>query len=84
MTTYLQPATPHIRGLHVRFARMWQVVTAALIRARWAPRDADRIYGNPLHEAWHADGEPLDRQTPAQSARATSSRFIIVPHGRGR
>lgn len=44
----------------------------------------DDVAGNPLHEAWTADGEPLERMTPSELARASTSRHLIVPHSRGR
>jgi hypothetical protein len=46
----------------------------------------DEIFGDPLYEAWTADGEPLDRITAQQLAQSqpspSSSRHWIVPHGR--
>jgi hypothetical protein len=45
---------------------------------------AGDVVGNPLHEAWTADGEPLERMTPADSVKSCTSRHLIVPHSRGR
>lgn len=42
------------------------------------------VVGNPSHEAWTADGEPLERMTPEQLAKSCASRHIVVPHNRGR
>ncbi len=43
-----------------------------------------QVLGNPLHEAWNADGEPLERMTPSELAKSSASRHIVVPHSRGR
>lgn len=45
---------------------------------------AEDVVGNPLHEAWTADGEPLERVTPGELARSGTSRHLVVPHSRGR
>ncbi len=45
---------------------------------------AEPMVGNPLHEAWSADGEPLERMTPEQMAKSSASRYLVVPHNRGR
>ena len=41
------------------------------------------LLGNPLHEAWTADGEPLERLSPAEVAQACTSRYLIMPPNRG-
>ena len=51
-------------------------ITRTLFRAQ--------VLGNPLHEAWTADGEPLERMTPVDLAKQCTSRTLIVPHSRGR
>ncbi len=43
-----------------------------------------QIYGDPRYEAWTADGEPIERVSPAQAANDQQSRYLIVPHGRSR
>jgi hypothetical protein len=59
-------------------------MAGALRTRRLQARRRNVIYGNPLHEAWDADGEPLDRETPAQHARHVSSRYLVTPHGLSR
>jgi hypothetical protein len=41
------------------------------------------VLGNPLHEAWSVDGEPLERMTPDQLAKKSPTRYLIAPHNRG-
>jgi hypothetical protein len=45
---------------------------------------AESVVGNPLHEAWTADGEPLERTSPDEMAKSCSARHLIVPHSRSR
>lgn len=54
----------------------WRRIAHALV--------GEPVYGNPLHEAWSADGEPLERLTPQQLAGAARVREVIVPHNRSR
>lgn len=42
------------------------------------------VLGNPLHEAWSADGEPLERMNPNEVSKRNASRHIVVPHNRSR
>ncbi|BCX05499.1 MAG: hypothetical protein KatS3mg053_3437 [Candidatus Roseilinea sp.] len=62
-----------------RIAVAWRAITRKLCAL-----SADDVAGNPLHEAWTADGEPLDRMTPTELARSRTSRHLVVPHSRGR
>lgn len=45
---------------------------------------ADPVVGNPLHEAWTADGEPIERLSPATCARSRQSRFAVTINGHSR
>jgi hypothetical protein len=54
------------------------------VRRALAGLFAAPIVGNPLHEAWTADGEPLERVSPDAMAKSRASRHLIVPHNRGR
>jgi hypothetical protein len=44
----------------------------------------EQMVGNPLHEAWTASGEPLERMCPDELAKSHVSRYLVVPHSRGR
>jgi hypothetical protein len=63
-------------SLMSRVANMRRRITRSLF--------ADDVVGNPLHEAWTADGQPLERMTPEQLAKSCASRHIVVPHSQGR
>ncbi|NJM40614.1 MAG: hypothetical protein HC853_07505 [Anaerolineae bacterium] len=41
------------------------------------------VLGNPLHEAWSADGEPLERMTPSELAKSNAARYPITLRARG-
>jgi hypothetical protein len=45
---------------------------------------AEPVVGNPLHEAWTANGEPLDRMSPDELAKSCASHYLVVPHSRSR
>jgi hypothetical protein len=59
-----------------------QTTTARIGRAI-KRRMADDVVGNPLHEAWSADGEPVERISPEENAKRGDSR-LVVPHSRSR
>lgn len=54
------------------------------VKARVKARFADDVVGNLLHEAWRADGEPLERISHQAFAKRNRSRYLIVPHNRSR
>jgi hypothetical protein len=41
------------------------------------------VLGNLLHEAWSADGEPLERMTPKALAKSGATRYFITLPARG-
>jgi hypothetical protein len=43
-----------------------------------------QVVGNPLHEAWTVEGEPIERMTPQAMAKASTSQHLVLPHNRGR
>ncbi len=45
---------------------------------------AEQVVGNPLHEAWTDGSEPRERMTPSELAKSSSTRYLVVPHSRGR
>ena len=63
-------------AVRVRMSHLWR----AFIRRTFPVQ----VVGNPLHEAWSADGEPLERMRPEQLAKTNPTRYLIVPHSRGR
>jgi hypothetical protein len=87
----MNPPTGIPIGRHVRISGRRPRLTALLWqewRAFWRRTSCklfgEPVYGNPLHEAWSADGEPLERLTPDQHAKSATSRRVIVPHSRSR
>jgi hypothetical protein len=56
-------------------ANAWQVRLRKLLPAQ--------VLGNPLHEAWSADGEPLERMTPNELAKSNAARYPITLRARG-
>ena len=71
------PVAPATRvSIQTRGSDLWHSFTRKLF--------GEPVLGNPLHEAWSADGEPLDRMTPEQLAKSSASRYLVVPHNRGR
>jgi hypothetical protein len=45
---------------------------------------ADSVVGNPLHEAWTADGEPLERVSPAELAASRRVHPLSAVNGHSR
>lgn len=74
----VQPGLPRARRISIGagIAHMWHALIHRLFPIR--------VVGNPLYEAWTADGEPLERMTPEQVAKSCASRYVVVPHSRGR
>jgi len=58
----------------------WLSAWRKVIRKRFS----EPVRGNPLHEAWTADGEPLERLTPSELAQSNPTWLFIVPHNRSR
>ena len=58
-----------------RFASAWHTWLHGLLPAP--------VLGNPLHEAWSADGEPLERMTPDALAKCGGARYLIALPARG-
>lgn len=69
------PKAPH-RAADARIIVAWRAFTRSLF--------AESIVGNPLHEAWTADGEPLERMSPGELAKSSATHHLIVPHSGGR
>jgi hypothetical protein len=59
-----------------RAASVWRKLTRRLF--------AESVVGNPLHEAWTADGEPLERMSPDEMAKSRAMHHLVVPHSRSR
>jgi hypothetical protein len=64
------------RAADARIIVAWRTFTRKLL--------SESVVGNPLHEAWTADGKPLERVSPAEQAKSCASRHVVVPHSRGR
>ncbi len=63
-------------SLKMRLSKSWQAFAGQ--------RFAKTIVGNPLHEAWTVTGEPLERMSHDELVKSYPSRYLIIPHGRGR
>ena len=64
--------------MHLHMSSAWRALARRLFA--WQAH----MVGNPLYEAWTADGEPLERMTPTELAKSSMSRHLIVPHSRSR
>lgn len=64
------------RAAGARIIAAWRMFSRRLF--------AESVVGNPLHEAWTAGGEPLERITPSELAKSGAARHLVVPHSRSR
>ena len=85
MNTTFHPNWIRSPKLHRTLDVLTQFRARILVARRVALRKlfGSPLPGNPLHEAWTADGEPLERLSPAEVAQACTSRYLIMPPNRG-
>ena len=69
-------ASAPVASLKTHLAKVWHTIVGDMF--------AETIVGNPLYEAWTVSGEPLERMSHSELVKTYPSRYLIIPHSRGR